>query len=360
MKILFISGMANRGGTETATARLVVLMKKYGDEVFLASDQGPILDEIKPLLKNNLIVDLYGGPLSYIRNAIKIADFVKNNQIQVIHSQMARPVLACCIARLFNPAIGIVWHSRGLPNSTYPKICRLFNMLKVFAIGNAKQEQDKLKRYGYSEKLVSYTYNPLPKIEAVDQKKKQNNTVQLLSVCRLSPERNVEFALDMLNELINFDLNVHLHIAGSGIELEALTNYAKKLQLEDFVTFHGALNFEQLKELYYQSDIALNTLNLSGDDGAGVGNNNLEAGRFGLPVVAFDSCAVKEIVVNGKTGYCVSVNDEEAFIESVKKLINNSDLRLELGRNLYTHVNNLCSDDEVYRQTIKIYNKALV
>lgn len=361
MNILFLSGMANRGGTENATCRLITLINSFGHKVFLASDIGPMVKEIEPLLKEHLAINLYGGGVAYLRDVFKLVKFVRNNDIDVMHCQMARPILACCLVRLVKPSVGIIWHSRGLSRKSYPYVCKLFSLLRVFAIANAKKERIKLIKYGYKADYVYYSYNPLPKLNNIHSinKKNENSDIHLVSVSRLASERNIKFSLDVLKSIMRENQNIHLNIVGAGPELIPLIHYAEKEGVSDFVTFHGALNFDELSKVYGKSDIAISTLNLSGDDGAGVGNNNLEAGVFSLPVVAFDSCAVKEIIVNGVTGFCIPLNDNALFISKVNELINSPTLRVKLGEKLHKHVDSLCSDRAVYRETLTCYKQSI-
>jgi glycosyltransferase involved in cell wall biosynthesis len=57
----------------------------------------------------------------------------------------------------------------------------------------------------------------------------------------------------------------------------------------------------------------------------------LEASSFGLPVVAFAIGAHSEIVEQGRTGYLVK--DKTEFLDRVKRLIDDADLRKQMGKN---------------------------
>ena len=108
---------------------------------------------------------------------------------------------------------------------------------------------------------------------------------------------------------------------------------------------------------YFQStDILLNTPNVAGDHGAGVGNNILEAGLYSTPVVSYDAAGISEMVINGQTGYCTPLRDLPAFSAAVETLVNDADLRRRYGDALNRHVTHLCSDEEIYRTTMAAYN----
>jgi hypothetical protein len=58
-----------------------------------------------------------------------------------------------------------------------------------------------------------------------------------------------------------------------------------------------------------------------------------EAMRYGLPVVAFDSGAVREWLTNGENGFLVPWMDITRFANSLEALLQNKALAGQLGRN---------------------------
>lgn len=57
----------------------------------------------------------------------------------------------------------------------------------------------------------------------------------------------------------------------------------------------------------------------------------LEAQAAGLPVVAFETAGVPEVVVNGKTGLLTAAGDSEAFARAITRLLRQESERLLLG-----------------------------
>ena len=53
----------------------------------------------------------------------------------------------------------------------------------------------------------------------------------------------------------------------------------------------------------------------------------LEAMFFGLPVIAFDSGALNEVVQTGETGWLVPTGNEEALGAAIRECITNDELR---------------------------------
>ena len=126
------------------------------------------------------------------------------------------------------------------------------------------------------------------------------------------------------------------------------------MNIDDKVTFLGGVR--DLTSYFKEVDILVNTPHCVGDHGAGVGNNILESGLYDTPVVTYNMAGISEMVITGKTGYCIPFGEEEPFIEAVAELVQSRALRDEMGKALHEHVAHLCSDDEIYRTTMAAYN----
>lgn len=62
----------------------------------------------------------------------------------------------------------------------------------------------------------------------------------------------------------------------------------------------------------------------------------LEAQAFGVPLVSFDcKCGPREIIEDGKTGLIVPEGDIEALAKALERLMENDELRKEMGQNAF-------------------------
>ncbi|MBW3942133.1 glycosyltransferase family 4 protein [Neisseria meningitidis] len=354
MKIVLTTSMAGLGGTETATVRLGRLLRQHGHDIMLASSDGPLLKEAQALGIRWQPVNFYrGGLFGYLKGMIAYARMLRREQPDIIDCQMARVVPACALAaKIVSPKTKIIYHSHGLDAATYPKIAKLFDKLGVYIIGNCKHEREKLIRYGFPAKRITYTYNALHKADFVPEKTVKDY-VQLGTLSRLDTVRAVHLMLDILKKMIDRNIPVRLNIAGIGEEMDNLKTQAERLGIEDKVTFLGGIR--DLTGYFKEVDILVNTPHCVGNHGAGVGNNILEAGLYDTPVVTYNMAGISEMVITGQTGYCIPFGDDEAFIEAVDTLIKHPELRSQMGKALHKHVETLCSDDEIYRTTMAAY-----
>lgn len=360
LNITLVTSMANSGGTEIATHRIALLLKKQKQDVQLFSSKGPLVQDLIDNDVEHFEIDFYSkNPIKIISTCLKTIKLLKENPTDIIHCQMARPIPLMWLASLFiKYPVRIFWHSRGLPAKTYPLVSGLFSKLSVNAIANCQHEQEKLIRHGYDKKLVSYTYNPLPENRDTvkNSSKKDKANIVLGTISRLEKERSIDKAIIIFSKLYEENKNIKLIIAGDGSQLGALKKMVEEHGLNDQITFLGRV--QDITQFYNQVDIVLNTICLTGDDGAGVGNNTIEAGIYSKTFITFDSCGIKELVVNNVTGFCIEANNIDEFTEKTQLLISDDKLRKKFSKSLNSHVLEQCSDKKIYEDLVEAYTKS--
>ena len=108
------------------------------------------------------------------------------------------------------------------------------------------------------------------------------NVPLVVSVARLIKQKGVEQAIYAFKNLLEKTNNAHFLIVGDGREKKRLLSIVKRLNLEDKVTFVGAIPYTELPKYYQMSDVILfPTLRMEGAP-----LNILEALSVGIPVVA--------------------------------------------------------------------------
>ena len=334
------------------------LLCDNGHDVHLASSDGPLVEDAVKAGMTWHRIDFYDNAFTHLKGMCTFAKLLKREKPDIVHCQMARIVPACAIAaKLASSRTKVFWHSRGLVGKTYPKVVKFFTRLGVYAIANCKNERDKLLRLGFPPERTTFTYNALHKVDYVPEKT-QKDYILLGTLSRLDYLRAVDQTLDVFKILLDRGLPVRLHVAGIGEDLDALKRQAERLGIADKVTFLGGVR--NLTEYFKEVDILLNNPRCPGDSCAGVGNNVLEAGLYDTPVVTYNMGGIKEMVIQGETGYCFPLGAAEEFADAVEMLVKDKSLRDRIGKALHRRVAHLCSDEEIYRTTMNAYNMEAV
>ena len=152
-------------------------------------------------------------------------------------------------------------------------------------------------------------------------------TIQIVSLGRLAPFKNQLFLLKVAKALINSHVvNFHLSFLGDGPSSESLKSFTKEHNLENYVSFLGYVN-EPEKTLVNSHILVHSTINEA------FGMAIVEAMSCGLPVVAFKSGGIPEIVDSGKNGFLVEEKNLTQFTNCLMQLILNDTLRNELSEN---------------------------
>jgi phosphatidyl-myo-inositol dimannoside synthase len=111
-------------------------------------------------------------------------------------------------------------------------------------------------------------------------------------------------------------------IVGTGAEYDAIKHNILTLGLSDKVYMLGHVSEDEKKCLYQIADLfIMPNIRVKGDQ-EGFGIVLLEAGGYGLPVIASNLEGIRDVVFNGKTGYLIDEQDSQAFLNAITSSVN--------------------------------------
>jgi glycosyltransferase involved in cell wall biosynthesis len=125
---------------------------------------------------------------------------------------------------------------------------------------------------------------------------------------------------------------LRLVIVGDGRERSRLERLGQA-ELSDQVFFAGQVERRELYRYYSAADVFV----FPGIQES-LGMVYLEAQSCGLPAVAFDNAGVPEAIRDGVTGLLVPFNDGRRFVGAIARLLENHDLRGQMGANARDYV----------------------
>ncbi len=126
--------------------------------------------------------------------------------------------------------------------------------------------------------------------------------------------------------------NILLVIAGDGCTRGRLEQLAHRLPA-DSVRFVGRLHGREMRDFYSAGDFfVFPGINES------LGMVYLEAQACGLPVVAYANGGITGVVEQGKTGFLTELDNDAAFDRAILGLLEDTQLRQQMGRAAATSV----------------------
>lgn len=130
-----------------------------------------------------------------------------------------------------------------------------------------------------------------------------------------------------------------LIMIGDGPLLEACKSLANTLHISSQVEFTGALTHDQfLPRVKDACAFVQHSVTTSYGDAEGTPNSVLEAMASGLAVISTRHAGIQDIVVENETGFLVDERDIESMADSMRKLLQNQDLCIQMGQQARTHV----------------------
>lgn len=148
------------------------------------------------------------------------------------------------------------------------------------------------------------------------------------------------------------DLNAELVLVGEGPSLEKTRQRVGQLGMSDRVSFLG---FRQdVAEIL--ADVQIYALISHWE---GLPCTIIEAMRAGLPVVASDVGGVKEITLDGHTGYIIPRNDVATLRQKLEYLIDNEQSRISMGIMGRQKYEAQLTFRQMYDRTFAVYNRVI-
>ena len=160
------------------------------------------------------------------------------------------------------------------------------------------------------------------------------DAIVITQVCWMVEVKGVETMLHAMATLLQQHSKVHLLLVGEGPKLNSYQTLANTLGLHPSVTFTGKLANPTETGLFEAADIYCQPSLWQEASGLAV----MEAMSFKLPVVASNIGGLPESVHDGQTGYLVPPGESEGLSRALAHLVDDSDLRAQLGSNGYQRI----------------------
>ncbi|AEA44041.1 glycosyltransferase [Fluviicola taffensis] len=157
--------------------------------------------------------------------------------------------------------------------------------------------------------------------------------VAVAIIGRLAPIKNHSLFLDVIETLAEKGVKARYFIVGDGQEKRRIEERAK--ELENKYDIHVELTS-------WITDIAVFNAGMDiiclSSDNEGTPVSLIEAQASGVPVISTDVGGVKDILLEGETGFVVPKKEVKPFSEKLQLLIENKEIRMKMSQNGWNYV----------------------
>lgn len=162
-------------------------------------------------------------------------------------------------------------------------------------------------------------------LDQISSAKNDGDTVNCLYLGSIIDRKRVDVLLRAFAIVRDKSPTARLVAVGGGALENSSKKLASELQLDDVVHFTG-LTVQYPFEFLKRSDILV-----SASESESFGLVFAEAMSFGLPIVACRVGGIPEVVADGETGLLVEANDPKAFAAALLTLLEDRQLRTQMG-----------------------------
>lgn len=325
---------------------------------------------ISPLLSFSIgktisVIDFFKMWIKYFLGTIKILYLIKKYRVDIVHTNTIFPFAGAITAWFWN--VPHIWHVREILSSPFYHfilkrltIKKIINKLsvKIICISDIVKKDIVLNQYIEPSKTI-VVYNAV-KTENISNpgKKHLNNRIVIGTVGSIRPLKQQHIIPELLKNImikdreLLFEWHIYGKISGGSEKYyDGILRKIKEQGLEENCIIKG---FCEQTDIYSSIDILVHTAK----DEA-FGRVFIEAMAAGIPVVAFDSGAVNEIIINNETGYIIKENNWNFLCDILCKLMKNKNLRDEMGLRAKEDVYNRFSSYSHVNKVVNIYNSIL-
>jgi phosphatidyl-myo-inositol dimannoside synthase len=185
------------------------------------------------------------------------------------------------------------------------------------------------------KKILLFPGAPARRLMGRGKKKvfRKDEKIKVLCVGRIHPRKGQDRLLKAISKLPDrLAIKIQCLLVGPVVK-RSFYDKLKKLayNLNCQVSFLGDLKDDELKSVYQEADLFVMPSMPREKSVEGFGFVYLEAASHGLPVIAHETGGVKDAVQDGKNGFLINPDELEALSECIGKLIEDVNLREEMG-----------------------------
>ena len=383
MKVLFIASIGEKGGATKSLLTLVKLLKEKGVDATILTPKkdGLVMNyckqnnidvlylkyykmsyslvnsKIKNLIK--IIMSPIYGIFTYFANKIainKLGSIINMEEYNFVHTNLTRDEIGIMISKKYG--IPHIIHLREYGDIDFNCKYMRINFYKYLNDGAdvfmaiSKSIKNYFIKKGLDRNKIVVIYNGIEKERIVNRKREIDDLIKIVISGTISHEKGQIQVIKAMKFLNN--PNIHLYLYGSGEKkyIEILRNYINKFNLDKQVHFLGYVN-------NIESELSQYDIGIMSSKNEAFGRVTIEYMLSKIPVIASNTGANGEIIINNECGLIYNYNDINDLCEKIQALVSSKELRKKLSINGYNRAiefflaqKNACEVFDLYKHKI--------
>ncbi|WP_424940519.1 glycosyltransferase family 4 protein [Aliiroseovarius sp. S253] len=327
MRVLFIQGGFGTGGAEKVIAMIANHRVAQGDEVEVAAMRAPkdgTYYNYSPDVRLTVLepdVDM-SAPANQMRRLRQVRRLIRDRKPDVVVSFLTKINVLTLVAGM-GRRVPIVISERNNPgvqnnHPVWKKAAMLLGPRASAIVTLTERGRDQLPSKLHRRAHV--IPNPCTPMNGSRNQKKSRAT-DLVAVGRLDWQKGFDLLMQSLAKLRETHPDINLTIFGEGPERPSLERLRSELELDGVVSMPGTT--QKHGAWLGEGDIVVVTSRYEG-----FCNVVAEATLSGVPIVSFDcEFGPREMIQHEVNGLLVQTGNVEELTESLRRLIENAELR---------------------------------
>lgn len=324
-------------GNSIHTHRWVDSLKEKKHEVTLITFGSHYDKEYSNSVQTIVLKSLFKGKFSYLTTIWELKKILKSLEYDIFHAHFASSYGFIASLAKPKPFILSVW---GTDVYKFPNKNPIFRRM----LTNALKKADVVCSTSYdmakvSRKLVNRPYEIIPfgvdttHFKPGNELKQSDETVFGI-VKTLTDFYGIPDLLHAFNIVHQQRPNTKLILVGKGTQVDKYKKWVKERNLEESVTFYGPVPHKEVPKYMQLIDVFV----VPSREYESFGVVAVEASACGIPVIGTSAGGLKEVVLEGKTGYIVPNKEPQKIANAMLKLADSPLMRNEMGEAGRVHV----------------------
>lgn len=300
--------------------------------------------------------------------ARRLAQFVREENVDLIHAHQYTPFFYALTSRWFRSRVPVVFTEHGRWHPDYPRRKRMiFNRMMIrrrdrfLAVGKAVG-QALVQNEGLPENRVQVVYNGI-NLEPFEELPNDSSAIRaelgfspndflIIQVARLDGLKDHPTAVRAMGHVVRRVPHAKLILVGEGPERPKIEKTIAELGLEQHVRLLGSRR--DVPRLLAAADVFLLT-----SISEGIPLTIIEGMAAKLPVVSTDVGGLREILGDPPLGKLAPAGEDQKLADALIELAEDSALCQELGEQGCVRAFELFSEQAMHAQYAEIFDQAL-